>query len=42
MKKSNNTLKTFTELLDSKKAPKAAVGARWVAVSYRIDSFRSK
>jgi len=42
MKKSNKTLKTVTELLDSKKAPKAAVGARWVAVSYRIDSFRSK
>ena len=40
MKKSNKTLKTSIILLDSSKAPKAAVGSKWVAVSYRIDGFK--
>ena len=42
IKKSNKTLKTTISLLDSSKAPKAAVGSKWVAVSYRIDSFKAK
>jgi uncharacterized repeat protein (TIGR02543 family) len=42
MKKFNKTLKTSILLLDSSKAPKSAVGAKWVAVSYRVDGFKSK
>ena len=42
IKKSNKTLKTTISLLDSSKAPKAAVGSKWVAVSYRIDSFKAR
>ena len=42
MKRTNKTLKTSISLLDSTKAPKAAVGAKWVAVSYRIDGFKTK
>jgi len=42
MKKFNKTLKTSIALLDSSKAPKSAVGAKWVAVSYRVDGFKSK
>jgi MBG domain (YGX type)/Concanavalin A-like lectin/glucanases superfamily len=42
MKKSNKTLKTSIILLDSSKAPKAAVGSKWVAVSYRIDGFKAQ
>ena len=42
IKKSNKTLKTTISLLDSSKAPKAAVGSQWVAGSYRIDSFKAK
>jgi hypothetical protein len=42
MKKSNKTLKTSIIILDSKKAPKAAAGSKWVAVSYRIDGFKEK
>jgi hypothetical protein len=42
MKKINKTLKTSIVLVDSSKAPKGAVGAKWVAVSYRIDGFKTK
>jgi hypothetical protein len=42
MKKFNKTLKTSILLLDSSKAPKAAVGAKWVAVSYRVDGFKTR
>jgi hypothetical protein len=40
MKKINKTLKTSIVVYPSTKAPKAAVGAKWVGVSYRIDSFK--
>jgi uncharacterized repeat protein (TIGR02543 family) len=42
MKKTNKTLKTSIVLVDSSKAPKGAVGAKWVAVSYRIDGFKTR
>jgi uncharacterized repeat protein (TIGR02543 family) len=42
MKKINKTLKTSIVLVDSSKAPKSAVGAKWVAVSYRIDGFKTR
>jgi len=42
MKKINKTLKTSIVLVDSSKAPKGAVGAKWVAVSYRIDGFKTR
>jgi hypothetical protein len=41
MKKTNKTLKTSIVIYPASKAPKAAVGAKWVGVSYRIDGFKS-
>ena len=41
MKKTNKTLKTSVVVYPSTKAPKAATGAKWVGVSYRIDGFKS-
>lgn len=40
MKKTNKTLKTSIVVYPSAKAPKAATGAKWVGVSYRIDGFK--
>jgi aspartate 1-decarboxylase len=40
MKKTNKTLKTSVVVYPATKAPKAATGAKWVGVSYRIDGFR--
>ncbi len=40
MKKTNKTLKTSIVIYPATKAPKAAVGAKWVGVSYRIDGFK--
>ena len=42
MKKTNKTLKTSIVIYPASKAPKAAVGAKWVGVSYRIDGFKAK
>jgi hypothetical protein len=42
MKKTNKTLKTSIVIYPATKAPKAAVGAKWVGVSYRIDGFKTK
>jgi uncharacterized repeat protein (TIGR02543 family) len=42
MKKVNKTLKSSIVIYPATKAPKAAVGAKWVGVSYRIDGFRPK
>jgi hypothetical protein len=42
MKKINKSLKTSIVIYPATKAPKAAVGAKWVGVSYRIDGFRTK
>jgi hypothetical protein len=42
MKKTNKTLKTSIVIYPATKAPKAAVGAMWVGVSYRIDGFKAK
>jgi uncharacterized repeat protein (TIGR02543 family) len=41
MKKTNKTLKTSVVVYPATKAPKAATGAKWVGVSYRIDGFRN-
>jgi hypothetical protein len=41
MKKTNKTLKTFVVVYPASKAPKAAAGAKWVGVSYRIDGFKT-
>jgi hypothetical protein len=41
MKKTNKTLKTSVVVYPASKAPKAATGARWVGVSYRIDGFKA-
>jgi hypothetical protein len=41
MKKTNKTLKTSIVVYPASKAPKAATGAKWVGVSYRIDGFRN-
>jgi hypothetical protein len=41
MKKLNKTLKTSVVIYPSTKAPKAASGAKWVGVSYRIDGFKT-
>ena len=41
MKKTNKTLKTSIVVYPSNKAPKAAAGAKWVGVSYRIDGFKA-
>jgi hypothetical protein len=40
MKKTNKTLKTSIVIYPATKAPKAAIGAKWVGVSYRIDGFK--
>jgi len=40
MKKTNKTLKTSVVVYPATKAPKAATGAKWVTVSYRLDSFK--
>ncbi len=41
IKTQKKTILTSIAVYPSKKAPKAAVGARWVAVNYRIDGFKS-
>jgi hypothetical protein len=41
MKKTNKTLKTSIVIYPATKAPKAATGAKWVGVSYRIDGFKT-
>jgi uncharacterized repeat protein (TIGR02543 family) len=41
MKKTNKTLKTSVVVYPATKAPKAATGAKWVGVSYRIDGFKN-
>jgi hypothetical protein len=41
MKKVNNSLKTSIVIYPASKAPKAATGAKWVGVSYRIDGFKN-
>jgi hypothetical protein len=41
MKKTNKTLKTSVVVYPAAKAPKAATGAKWVGVSYRIDGFKA-
>jgi uncharacterized repeat protein (TIGR02543 family) len=41
MKKTNKTLKTSVIVYPATKAPKAATGAKWVGVSYRIDGFKA-
>jgi hypothetical protein len=40
MKKTNKTLKASVVVYPATKAPKAATGAKWVGVSYRIDGFK--
>jgi hypothetical protein len=40
MKKTNKSLKTSILIYPATKAPKAAVGAKWVGVSYRVDGFK--
>jgi hypothetical protein len=40
MKKQKKTIKTTTVLYPASKAPKAAIGSKWVTVSYRVDSFK--
>jgi hypothetical protein len=42
MKKTNKTLKTSIVIYPATKAPKAAVGGKWVGVSYRIDGFKAQ
>ena len=42
IKKAKPTVITKVVLYSSTKAPKAAQGAKWVAVSYRVDSFKAK
>ena len=41
IKAQKKTIVTSTVLYPSSKAPKAAAGAKWVAVSYRVDGFKS-
>ncbi|MEO0010929.1 MAG: hypothetical protein RIQ39_518, partial [Actinomycetota bacterium] len=41
MKKVNKTLKTSIVTYPVSNAPKAATGAKWVGVSYRIDGFKN-
>jgi uncharacterized repeat protein (TIGR02543 family) len=41
IKAKRKTLVTRVQLLPSSKAPKAAVGSKWVAVSYRVDGYKS-
>ena len=42
VKKSRPTLKTSILIRPATSAPKAAVGAKWVAISYRVDGFQPK
>ena len=42
IKKAKPTVITKIVLYPATKAPKAAQGAQWVAVSYRVDSFNAK
>ncbi len=42
IKKYRKTLRTNVVLRPSKSAPLAAVGAKWVAVSYRVDGYEPK
>ena len=42
VKKTKPTLKTSILIRPAKSAPKAAVGAKWVAISYRVDGFQPK
>ena len=42
IKKARPTLKTSILLRPAKSAPLAAKGAKWVAVSYRVDGFKAK
>jgi uncharacterized repeat protein (TIGR02543 family) len=42
IKKAKPTVITKIVLYPSTKAPKAAQGAKWVAISYRVDSFKAK
>ena len=41
MKKTKKSLKTSIVTYPAAKAPKAATGAKWVGVSYRIDGFKA-
>jgi uncharacterized repeat protein (TIGR02543 family) len=42
IKKSRPTLKTSILIRPAKSAPKAAAGAQWVAISYRVDGYQLK
>jgi len=42
VKKIRPTLKTSILIRPAKSAPKAAVGAKWVAISYRVDGYQPK
>jgi uncharacterized repeat protein (TIGR02543 family) len=42
IKKAKSTVITKVVLYPSTQAPKAAQGAKWVAISYRVDSFKGK
>jgi hypothetical protein len=42
IKKAKPSVITKIVLYSSTKAPKAAQGAKWVAISYRVDSFKTK
>jgi hypothetical protein len=42
VKKLRPTLKTSILIRPAKSAPKAATGAKWVAISYRVDGYQSK
>jgi len=41
IKAQRKTITTKVVIYPSTKAPKAAAGAKWVAVSYRVDGFKS-
>jgi hypothetical protein len=42
VKKLRPTLKTSILIRPATSAPKAAAGAKWVAISYRVDGFQPK
>jgi uncharacterized repeat protein (TIGR02543 family) len=42
IKKEKKSLSTKIAIYPATKAPKAAVGAKWVAVSFRVDSFKKQ
>jgi len=42
VKKVRPTLKTSILIRPATSAPKAAVGAKWVAISYRVDGYQPK